>query len=195
MKREIAIPIGVVSVIVAVGVLAVAPQAKADTEAEVKVSTEENIYASFSFDGENIWVEIEGITVRRRFNNVESAVEYVNSKYDVRTRDLLYRLQSFREKTKCKQGEMSNQISNLSQNQRSLVGQVRYWIVSFDNRLLRLEMKVDFLYFAFSLLALGFAGVALFSPEIRGPDPTKKKVEKLEEKVEKLEKKIEEGES
>lgn len=170
-----------------------------ETRVEVSVETEENVYAVLTMDGENVWVEIQGITVRRRFEDVESAIGYVEEKYRIRTNTLLgndyhlrERLEEFGARARRRDEELREGQAELEERHGSLNSHFLSFVASTHERLEKLEFKIDFLYFAFSVLAVALSAIVLFLPELSGGEgksrsDMRKELEEIHEKVRKFE--------
>jgi len=196
----------VLGAVVAVSLVAVSLQTAHGEQDNVQISitSKDNIFASMSFDGENIWVEIQGITVRKRFEDVESAIDYIGAKYENRTNALLTndqylknRLDRFKAEAKRKFGKLSERDQELAEKHKELekdhndlAHSFHTFVNSVRRKLGRLKFKIGFLYFGFSMAVLGVSAVVLFAPELA---PSKK--EALKERVEELEKKLEEAQN
>lgn len=191
-KNEIA---GVLAVSVIALVLVPTVSAQ-QTEVDFSLTTDENIFASLSFEGENIWVEIQGITVRQRFENLESAISYVEGKYESRTDQLLNNtnylkdeFDSFKQEARQKYDEMDKEHDKLEEEHDGLNAHFYSFVSSMHDKIAELQRQINLLWFVICFGLLVFAATVLIYVELDARGKTRRS--KIENKIDELEKEIE----
>jgi len=194
MIRKTVLALGVV---MAVSLVAVSSQTAhgEQTNVQISMTSEDNIFASMSFDGENIWVEIQGITVRKRFDSLESALSYVETKYESRTDQLLgndkqlkKNLESFKQEARQKYNELYEEHQKLEKEHDSLSDRFHSFVTSVHNKFADLQKQVNWIWFilCFSVLAVSATVFIRTEMDVRGMtrrSKMKKRIEELEKKV------------